>query len=248
MKPEGATPFPWLNAAIDLLYPPACSLCRVRLHRSEQIVCDPCRGEILPSDISRCPHCGATGAGNPPSPQRPCPKCPPPGAHYRGVLAASHYRDRAARCVHLFKYERRLEMGNLMADMMVARLAEPLAVLGERVQWIVPVPLHWRRRLMRGFNQSEILAKRLADAVGAEMQPSALRRIRHTKMQVRIPKEKRAENVAGAFEVNPRFRGALPRVLLVDDVVTSGHTVAECARVLAAAGAEQVWVASFARA
>lgn len=164
-----------------------------------------------------------------------------------------HYNAPAATVVHAFKYERRMEIGRLIGDIMVARLTEPLSVLESRVKWIVPVPLHWTRRMWRGFNQSEVLATRLAESTGLPL-VHALRRTRRTRMQTRIPRSRREANVAGAFAFKPLPltdwdpAAPAPGVLLVDDVVTTGHTVTECARVLLAAGAPQVWIASFARA
>jgi ComF family protein len=232
---------------VDLLYPPSCALCTVRLVPFESELCDSCRLNVLPTPEWRCRLCGATGRG--PSPDRgPCRYCPPPGAAWRGVLAATDYGPEAARCVHLFKYDRRLEIGTMMGRMMVARLAEPLRVLGDRIAWVVPVPLHWGRRAGRGFNQADLLGRALADATGLEFVPGALRRVRATRRQVRVPVHRRAENVRGAFRVARRPVSGLPGVLLVDDIVTSGHTVAECARVLRAAGSPEVWIACFARA
>jgi ComF family protein len=223
-------------------------LCEARLHPFEQRVCDPCRAALLVEDTWRCRRCGATGTGDPPRRGQACDYCPPPGAGYEGTLAATHYNDPVSRCVHLYKYHRRMELGDLMADMMIARLAEALAALEGRAAWIVPVPLHWMRRARRGFNQSARLAARMAEALPLEPRAEALRRIRYTPMQTHIPPERRAANVAGAFAVPAALRDRLPGVLLVDDVVTSGSTAAECARTLRAAGAPQVWVAAFARA
>lgn len=240
-------PFGLVGDAIDLLYPPTCALCRVRLLPFEQDLCEGCRSEVIQDDSWRCPLCGATGGGDAPSVGEVCRWCPPEGAHYRGVLAASHYSPAVAQCVQLFKYSRRLEIGRLMADLMLSRLAEPIAALGGRVEWIVPVPLHWTRRYNRGFNQSLILAQRLGAALDLELKPGALRRIRWTKRQSRIPQSEKAKNVAGAFAVPNRYRGEMPGILLIDDVVTTGHTVNECAKELRVAGASQVWVASFGR-
>jgi len=157
------------------------------------------------------------------------------------------YQAKGAHSVHLFKYERRREFGVLIGDIMVERLTEPLLALEDRVGWIVPVPLHWIRRAWRGFNQSEILAARLSESLGLPL-VHGLRRVRYTRMQTRIPKEKRGDNVRNAFQIDRKISGAVPGILLVDDVVTTAHTVTECARVLGEAGAPQVWVASFARA
>ncbi len=247
----GELPWPWRlgRNLIDLIYPPACALCGLRLHPFEQTVCETCRRRILTESTWRCRRCGATGAGESPSPGAPCRFCPPPGACYQGVLSATRYTDASALCVARFKYQRRLELGRLMADMTVARLAEPIRDLEDRVGWVAPVPLHWLRRARRGFNQSHELARRLAHALALPLKPGLLRRRRYTRPQVRVARERRAENVRGAFVVGRAYRGApLPGVLLVDDVVTTGATVGECARVLTEAGAAQVWVASFARA
>jgi ComF family protein len=236
-----------VRGVVDLLYPPACALCGERLVPIETELCDPCRARVLPTPEWRCRLCGATGWGPPPR-RGPCAFCPPPEADYRGVLSATTYRPEAARCVHLFKYHRRLEIGAMLARMLVSRLAEPVQVLGDRVQWVVPVPLHWRRRAWRGFNQADILGRALAAATGLAYKPDALRRVRATRRQVRVPVHRRADNVRGAFGVNRRLGEPVPGILLVDDIVTSGHTVAECARVLRAAGSPEIWIASFARA
>jgi ComF family protein len=236
-----------ISGTADLLYPPMCALCGERLVPFEAELCDPCRSRVLPAPEWRCRLCGATGRGAAPE-RGPCRYCPPPGADYRGVLAATSYRPEAARCVHLFKYDRRLEIGAMLARMMVSRLSEPIRLLGDRVEWVVPVPLHWRRRAWRGFNQAALLGRPLAEATGLAYRPEALRRVRATRRQVRVPAHRRAENVRGAFRLSRRAGSALPGVLLVDDIVTSGHTVAECARVFRAAGSAEVWVASFARA
>ncbi len=240
---------PWARAALDLLYPPTCSFCEKRLLPDEQTVCDPCRASMLPADTWRCPRCGATGSGSAPDQGKNCPRCPAPEARYAGVLSVSRYAEPAVRrCVQLFKYNQRLEMGRLMADMMIVRMGNPLRALDDRVEWVVPVPLHWRRRVGRGFNQAGLLAEPLAEALQMTCAADLLRRTRHTRRQVDVPVEQRESNVRGAFEVAPEYgEVSIPGVLLVDDVVTSGATVAECARMLCAAGCPQVWVAAFAR-
>ncbi len=232
-------------AALDLLFPETCPLCGIRLTVAEQTICDPCRASVATEDEWRCARCGATGSGPSPRKGAMCRFCPAPEDHYQGALAATRYAGRAADCVKRFKYNRRLEMGRMMADLLVARVAEPARALEDRVGWIVPVPLHWTRRSTRGFNQSQILAERLGIALGLPVIP-ALTRDRRTRMQTRIPHEQRAANVKDAFGFSSEYKSP-PGVLLVDDVVTTGNTVNECARVLREAGAPQVWVVCFAR-
>jgi len=107
------------------------------------------------------------------------------------------------------------------------------------------VPLHRRRYAWRGFNQAEILARFWSSALGINMDRRLLYRRRNTKMQVKLNGEERRKNLLGAFAV----RGALPakRIILIDDVFTTGSTLQECARVLKLAGAVEVWGAALAR-
>lgn len=239
----------WAGAVLDFLDPPACPLCNRRLTREDDTLCFACRAELLLRPEWHCPACGAAGLGEGPRPGRPCRLCPPAGMAYRGVLSVTGYHDHAARCVQLFKYHRRIELGELMARLMTVQLAVPLADLKGRIDFVTPVPLHWRRRLERGFNQSDLLARALARAHGLAYDGRLLQRRRYTKRQALVPRDLRARNVEDAFALR-RHASAIAGagILLVDDVVTSGHTIHECARQFTDAGAREVWVASFARA
>jgi ComF family protein len=133
----------------------------------------------------------------------------------------------------------------LLAEFVAALWAEEvrprLRALAAEV--VIPVPLHWRRRLARGYNQSEVLARALAGALGLPCRPVWLRRVRPTPQQTRQTPAGRRTNVRGAFRCRPwaRLRGRT--VLLVDDVLTTGSTCDEAARALRAAGAVRVVVA-----
>lgn len=238
----------WGRAVLDFLYPPVCPLCYQGLTREDHTICFRCERDLVMRNDWRCVRCGATHAGAQPEPGNPCRLCPPEGSAWRGALSVTGYGERAARCVHLFKYQRREEIGETMARLMVAGLEDPMARLSERVDVVAPVPLHWARRLMRGFNQSEILAEPLAKAYGIKYAPRLLRRVKYTKRQALIPRERRAQNVANAFALTEGSKVEDQGILIVDDVVTSGETINECAKVLRDAGAREVWVASFARA
>jgi ComF family protein len=128
-------------------------------------------------------------------------------------------------------------LGVLWAEHAQARLRE----IGADV--VVPVPLHWRRRWSRGYNQSETLAQALAERLGLPCRPRWLRRVRNTPFQTeQTPAERRA-NVQAGFRARPRPQLHGRTVLLVDDVLTSGSTASEAARALRAAGAARVAVA-----
>lgn len=238
----------WGAALLDFLYPHVCMICQRRLSGGELTVCDPCRSLLWLEPRWRCDLCGAAGAGGEPRPGRPCRLCPPAGAAYSGVFSVIGYGAAPSRCVRMFKYHRRIEMGRLMARLMCERLAGPIGALGGRIDLVTPVPLHWARRMARGFNQSLLLARPLAQALTLPLKPEILRRRKYTRRQALLPREKRGENIRGAFGLAAGADVAGLGILLVDDVVTSGATAEECARVLKAGGAREVWVASYARA
>jgi len=143
--------------------------------------------------------------------------------------------------IHLYKYSRVKTMLRPLADLLASALPRD-----ERFDLIVPVPLHWRRRWNRGFNQAELLARDLAARFGIPC-TAALRRVRATASQTGLSNSGRRKNVATAFAIR-RHRVAGRNVLLVDDVMTTGATAAACGSVLRRAGATRVVLLTVARA
>ena len=156
--------------------------------------------------------------------------------------AAWRYGEGVRHRVYALKYggERRL------GDAMGRELAQALKALPERPDALVPVPLHWTRRLMRGYNQAEVLARGLAAAAGLSVEPTLLRRRRRTRRNAQLDRALRLDNVSGAFAPAGSVRGR--RILLIDDVLTTGSTASQCARALRAGGAAWVGVLTYARA
>lgn len=147
------------------------------------------------------------------------------------VDACFLYQDRAAQAVKRLKYERASPLRDPMARMMAARHF----ITDDEL--VVPVPIHWTRRFERGFNQSEWLASQMPWAAGA------LRRVRATRPQVGLNRAARQRNIIGAFAASPLVKGR--RVVLVDDVITSGSTVLACREALRQAGAAEVRAIAF---
>ena len=159
--------------------------------------------------------------------------------------AAVRYDDISRQLVTSFKYADRLDLAPMMGHWM-ARAGREL--LGQ-ADALLPVPLHWRRLWARRFNQSAALAHAISDIAGVPVLHGALKRVRATPQQVGLSKTERADNVQGAFRVpaeeKPQVAGR--RLVLIDDVLTSGATVDTCARALLRAGAAHVDVLVFAR-
>jgi competence protein ComFC len=237
----------WTGSVMDFFYPPVCLTCRRSLITEEKYICQVCLAEIITRWEWQCDKCGAVGVGREPEPGHRCRLCPSIGNDYEGVLSAVDYHGAAARCVHQFKYIHRAQTGDLMSRVMREHLSPLIRPIVPRLDLVTPVPLHWIRRIQRGFNQSVRLARELSDSLELRYEGNLLRRVRNTRRQATIPQQQRAGNVAGAFKVRRVRDLSESGILLVDDVLTSGSTAQECAAALKRAGTREVWIATFAR-
>jgi ComF family protein len=235
----------FVHAALDLLLPPQCLTCDAPVGAPGQL-CPACFSRIGFISEPLCARCGVpfvhAGQGGR---ERLCPACraaPPAWGKARGALV---YDDAARRIVLPFKYGDRTEHALFLARFM----ARAGAALVEAAEVIVPVPLHRRRLIFRRYNQAALLARALGRLAGRAVLADALRRTRPTRPLGELGAAARAETVAGAFAVNPARRPRLEgrRVLLVDDVMTSGATCGACCGVLLDAGAAGVDVLVAAR-
>ena len=174
-----------------------------------------------------------------------CRRAAPP---FERAVAYGAYDGALRDLVHLLKYQRVHSVAPLLGRLMEQALAE--VALPERLL-VVPVPLFKRKRHSRGFNQAEAIAKAFVSrrrAAGIELDTASLARVRETASQTGLTRHQRRANVRGAFAVTKRERIRDRSILVIDDVMTTGTTAAECARVLKRAGARQVFVATVARA
>jgi ComF family protein len=145
--------------------------------------------------------------------------------------------------IHLFKYSGMKPLAKRLAELLCRALPDEEV---ERFDAVVPVPLHWRRRLRRGFNQSEILARMVAKERHVRLL-DVVRRVRSTATQAGLTNNNRRKNVAGAFRVFKKTQVSGKRILLIDDVMTTGATGTACATALKRAGAESVTLLTLAR-
>lgn len=236
-------------AVVDAVFPPACPACGLPPAPLEPF-CPACRDRIRFLTDPLCRVCGRPAAG-PSAWEGPvCPTCLRRPPAFEAARAAAEHAGPLAEAVRGFKYMGLGRPGGWHLGPSLARLLSRHAP-GDWLAWaqlVTPVPLHPRRLWRRGFNQALVLARALAAGQGPELAPDLLARRRHTRPQVGLGPAQRRQNVAGAFSAADGADLTGRRVLLVDDVFTTGATADECARALLAAGADGVRVLTLVRA
>jgi ComF family protein len=233
------------RAALDLLLPPVCLTCDRPVDAPGRF-CAACFARTAFITEPCCTACGHpfsyAGQGGPDGLCSACRTAPPPWVRARGAL---RYDAQTARLILGFKYADRPELAAALAPMM----ARAGAALLREAELIVPVPLHRRRLFVRRYNQAALLARALSRLARVPAALDLLRRVRRTAPLGDLGRAARAERLAGAIAAHPA-RAPLAvgrRVLLVDDVMTSGATAAACTEALLAAGARAVDVLVAAR-
>jgi ComF family protein len=235
---------PLARWALDLIVPPACPVCRAPLGRQDGL-CAECWGRLSLISPPFCSACGSPFELSIGAAQlcAPCIAQPP---SVFPVRAAAIYDDGSKALILPLKHADRLDLAPLMARLMRAAGREAL----EGADYVVPVPSHWTRLVWRRANQAAELARALARFSGVDYAPGVLTRMKRTPLQGTYGGVAgRAQNVRGAFAVPVAERSKIQgkRVVVVDDVWTTGATVNACGRVLRAAGAAQVSAVTFAR-
>jgi competence protein ComFC len=235
----------WFNAGLGFVYPEVCQLCGAgRATPAEGYVCGGCRAKVRFIQPPFCERCGLPFEGDLTT-RFECANCREMERHFRSARSAAVARDPVLEVIHRYKYKRALWFEPFLADLLL-QAAGP--VFGEqKPDLIVPVPLHPTKRREREFNQAERLADRLGAATQVPVNKRLLRRVLPTRTQALLSREERLENVRGAFAMRDGQGLDGERVVLLDDVFTTGATTGACAEVLAAAGAGEVCVWTVAR-
>jgi len=234
-----------LDVGLAFFYPETCQLCRAE-HATpgDGYVCARCRSQVQFIKPPFCERCGLPYPGDFTTPFE-CANCREMELRFSSARSAVVARDVVREAIHRYKYQRALWFEPFLAGLFL-REARP-ALPEHRWDFIVPVPLHSLKLREREFNQAGRLATHLSAATGIPLHSKLLRRVRPTATQTLLTRQQRAANMRGAFAVRPGVGLDGERMVLVDDVFTTGATTSACAEVLLAAGADEVCVWTIAR-
>jgi ComF family protein len=233
-----------LGSVLDLLFPPVCPICEVSLEdenrEKNRFICASCISSIQRIEDPICYYCGD------PLDEDDldiCNQCAVEDVPFQQARSYGIYDGTLARSIQQLKYEREQALAHDLAP-----LLEELVLrkdLQHKIDGITYVPMHKSNQRLRGFNQSELLARRLGKLINKPVM-TTLRKTKSTRSQMELSGSDRRENLSGVFEALPHVNSGI--MLLIDDVYTTGTTISECSKVLRQHGIEEVVVLTLARA
>lgn len=234
----------FLHALLDVILPPICHICHAFIPNAGELhICPACRERLPLVSSPLCPVCGIsfTGTGG----DHCCGACLTHPPHFDTARSHFLYEGAIRDLIHSFKYNKQTHLRYPLALLALEGVNSFLT--DHNPHLIVPVPLHRSRLRQRGFNQAVLLGSVLSKKLSIPMLPDVLSKIRPTEPQLKLSAAERRINVKGAFTVKTANAVAGKRILLLDDVMTTGSTMNECAKELKKAGAEAVIAATVAR-
>lgn len=239
----------WLSRGLDLLYPPRCAVCQVNLSDGRAL-CDVCDADLPRLTAPFCQKCGEAFPGQIDE-EFNCPNCHKLRFAFDFARPATLRDERTLDMIHRLKYGRELHLTQDLGRLAAEAFSDPRLIPALDGKWpLVPVPLHHRRHQHRHFNQAQEISRVISGHTGL---PSllALKRIRSTEHQTALTRSQRLENLRGAFVVTQAGHSHLEKstagAVIVDDVLTTGSTVDECAKTLRHAGFQSVVVVTVMR-
>ena len=235
---------------LDWVYPPACMACRQLLsiedkERRRARLCAPCEKLFVPIKPPVCKTCGVPFEIETETPPSYCASCRGAHFHFESNIACFEYGDLIREVIHEIKYRKRMQAAIGCGVLWAANIS---AEKFEGIDFVVPVPMHAKKIRERGFNQTLVMTEELAKAFGFKPAPRLLKRVANTPPLSGLNPRRRAEVLSGAFEVNKKFDVRDKRILLTDDIYTTGSTLSACAKVLKDAGTKEVFCVTFAAA
>ena len=233
---------------LDLLFPqkPYCISCNALLKTGESLICSDCASKVIPITLPVCTKCGKpldTGMSSPNHFSKICSDCREAGHRFIQARSYGQYEGVLKRLIFEFKYRRRPDIAGFLGEKMTQTL--------DKLPWppfdyIVPVPLHRKRLQERGYNQALLLAKVISKTTGIPIY-CCLVREKPTEHQTLLDKRLRQKNLEEAFTTIPRPKLSGKKILLIDDVYTTGSTADACTKAILCAGAEKTYILTCAR-
>lgn len=255
VKRIGFTFWNWSHGQIlvplfSILFPSDCPVCLRPLGRFHlEGICFDCWASLKLIRTPFCAKCGipfgskssktgfsVTNAYD----EMTCPSCEKSRLSFSRARSLAEYTGSMRKIIHCYKFHNKPFLAEPLADLMLKIL--DIGKIFGNIDAIIAVPLHRKKRKERGFNQASLIAKRLGKKLRIRVEKSILIRIKRSQPQMNLPADQREKNVRGIFEVRKAKRISGKRILLIDDVMTTGATVNECARVLKRAGCKDVCV------
>ncbi len=235
-----------VSILLDLIYPRFCLLCLKKINSaSEYNICSLCALTIKPIKPPFCVKCGTVLKQISQIRNNGCSKCTNKKYYFDQALSACKYQGSIKTLLHLFKYKHKIKTGNFLADILIKFITDNLDI--NNIDLILAVPLHKHKFRERGFNQAQVLANRIGIKLGIRNSVNNLCRIKKTTSQVKLTADKRRNNTLGAFISKKPEEFKDKRILLIDDIFTTGSTINQCARILKQSKAARITCLTIAR-
>lgn len=228
-----------LNQIVDLFFPNICFICKEKL-AEKKYICEKCEKNLVMIDEGKCFCCGENTSKN-----GICESCKKE-LFFDGFISVFEFDKVIQNLIHCYKYEEFKKIGKYLGEILAEKLSRYSFI--SDVDYILPVPLHHIKKRERGFNQARILGKSVSKKLQIPLKNSAVKRKKYTKSQTKLSKEEREKNVGNAFVIKDISLVKNKRLLIVDDVFTTGSTMKSIASVLKNNGAEKVYASSIVRA
>lgn len=238
----------FFNDLMNFIFASNCRVCENLLSGlEEKYICKDCFSKIEFITPPYCDKCGKILIDSFKEIEKPiCRDCHSLKRHFYKARAVGIYEEALREGIHLLKFEKKVGIHKPLGDLLVRYLKEQQDDLIDRIDFVIPVPLHRKRLKSRGFNQAQLLCHYIEKHFNLPVNLD-LKRIRFTPPQMNLRRQERLQNIKGAFEIKNKVAIAEKYILLVDDIFTTGATVDECSQVLLKAGAKQVSVLTLAR-
>ena len=232
---------------LNFILPSICHICKLPIKEYDNpYICRFCWDKIKLIDGPVCPCCGMPFRSNVTllkSPNFLCGSCREKAPHFKKAIAVGVYEGTLSEAIHILKYQKKQAMAKHLNAMITDVLFQGFA----DSDIVIPVPLHKKRLNERGFNQSLLISHHISKRFSIPLCMEGLQRTRWTRPQIELTRDERLKNVKGAFAAGAGFKPEGKKIILVDDVYTTGATVNECAKVLKKGGAKEVVVFTIAR-